>query len=422
MTPSPPSRDRKENARQLWITVGAFVVIVILAVAYFSLTADPLGLLRPVEPTATLIPATSTSQPAPTLMLVTPTFPRVWVEEIIRSQGSPATDNRLHIFFADPATVKDPNNLEGSIPAYLIDYINRAQNSIHIAAFEFNLTPVAEALIAAHRRGVEVLWFTDNEHGVGADSEAGRGQFALLQQAGIQVRDDGRAGLMHNKFWIFDNQVVWTGSTNATINDNFRNNNNVLVIELPAVAAIYEREFQELWAGQSGRTSPSTVEDQFANVDGTPLQIFFSPEDYVLDRLIPLVESAQQSIRFMAFSYTHQELKTAMMRRFAAGVDVSGIFETRGSETQYSALPAMFCARIPTRQDGNPGTFHHKVIVIDERIVVTGSLNFSRNADESNDENVIIINSRKVARFYLEEFDRRWAEARDPDPARMNCP
>lgn len=417
-----PDASAAEASRRRKATLIAILVVVVLAVLYFVFTSDPLGLLPKAAPTSTLAPATITLPPAPTILLVTPTFPHVWVDEIVRSPGSTRTDERLQVFFTDPINVNDPAHLEGSIPARLIEYIQKAQRSIHIAAFEFNLTPVAEALIEAHQRGVEVLWLTDDEHGLGADGEKDRGQFAMLQQAGIEIRTDGRAALMHNKFWIFDQQIVWTGSTNITVNDTFRNNNNVLVLELPAAAAIYEREFQELWAGQSGPTSPSTVDDQFANVDGTPLQILFSSEDHVLDRLIPLIESAQSSIRFMAFSFTHAELKAAMLSRFAAGVDVSGIFETRGSETEFSALPAMFCAGVPVRQDGNPGTFHHKVIVIDERIVVTGSLNFSRNADESNDENVIVINSRKVARLYLDEFARRWAEARTPQAAKFSCP
>jgi phosphatidylserine/phosphatidylglycerophosphate/cardiolipin synthase-like enzyme len=63
---------------------------------------------------------------------------------------------------------------------------------------------------------------------------------------------------------------------------------------------------------------------------------------------------------------------------------------------------------------------HHKVIVIDEMVVVTGSLNFSNNAADSNDENILILADAGVARLYLEEFARRWAEGRVP--AGVECP
>ncbi|MCP4541200.1 MAG: phospholipase [Chloroflexi bacterium] len=326
------------------------------------------------------------------------------------------------VYFTDPLNVNDPENLAGSIPEKLIGYINDAQNTIHIASFEFNLTPVAEALIAAHERGVEVQWVTDDEHGIEADEEEDHGQFAMLKDAGITIKDDDRGALMHNKFWIFDSQTVWSGSTNITVNGNFKNNNNVIVLESPKVAAIYEREFSEMWDdGEFGPTSTSTVNDQSTTIDGTPVQILFAAEDDVADQLVPLLEGAQNSIRFMAFSFTHDEIGAAVLARAEAGVDVQGIFETRGSETEYSELPALFCAGVTVRQDGNPRTFHHKAFIVDDKMVLTGSFNFSNNANKSNDENMVIITNTDIAAQYLQEFERRWAEARDPDPADMNC-
>jgi phosphatidylserine/phosphatidylglycerophosphate/cardiolipin synthase-like enzyme len=308
------------------------------------------------------------------------------------------------VYFTDPNTINHPGDLTGSIPEQLIALIDSTERSIHIAAFEFNLTPVAEALIAAQQRGVEVQWMTDDENGLDADEDEGHGQFAMLERAGIEVKDDGRSALMHNKFIIFDGQTVWTGSTNLTQNGNFRNNNNVIVIRSTKVAEMFEREFSEMWEdGEHGPKSPSTVELQSTRIDGTPVQ------------------GAQKSIRFMAFSFTHDELGAAVLERAEAGVDVAGIFETRGSETEYSELAPLFCAGVPVRQDGNPGTFHHKVIIIDEQIVITGSLNFSENADESNDENVVILTNSDIAKQYLLEFERRWAEAKAPDKADMNC-
>jgi phosphatidylserine/phosphatidylglycerophosphate/cardiolipin synthase-like enzyme len=123
----------------------------------------------------------------------------------------------------------------------------------------------------------------------------------------------------------------------------------------------------------------------------------------------------------MAFSFTHDDLGAAMRASANRGVDVRGIFETRGSETEYSELTSLYCAGLPVRQDGNPSAFHHKVIVIDGEIVVTGSFNFSNNADRSNDENVIVIANRDVADHYLQEFDRRWAEAVEPMADDIDC-
>ena len=388
------SNQTQTRLNQILIVVGA-VVVLILGGFYMVSGKDPLGLFEPAEETPVA------GAPLP---------------DTVGSGG-----DWWQVTFTDPKNHNDASNLAGSIPEKLIGYINAAQSTIHIASFEFNLTPVAEALIAAHKRGVEVQWVTDDEHGIEADEEKDHGQFAMLEKAGIEIRDDGRSALMHNKFWIFDGQIVWTGSTNITKNGNFRNNNNVIVLRSTKVAKIYGREFDELWAGQSGPTSPSTVNQQSVTIDGTPVQILFAAEDEVASPLAPMIEGAQKSIRFMAFSFTHDGIGDAVLARADAGIDVKGIFETRASETEYSEMPVLYCAGVPVRQDGNPGTFHHKVFVIDDEMVITGSLNFSNNADESNDENVVVVTNGDIAALYLQEFERRWGEAEAPDKADMNC-
>lgn len=381
------------------IAIGAIIVFVVLAGIFLATGKDPFGLFTEATPE---VSPTSTALSTATV--------------VAGGRGG----DWWEVYFTDPNAISDPGNLAGSIPEKLIAYINDAQKSIHIAAFEFNLTPVAEALIQAHKRGVDVRWVTDDEYGIDADEEEGHGQFAMLEKAGIEIKDDGRGALMHNKFWIFDGKTVWTGSTNVTENCNFRNNNNVIVIKSSQVAAMYEREFDEMWDGEFGPTSPSTVDQQSTTIEGTPVQVLFAAEDEAISHIIPLVEGAKKSIRVMAFSFTHDGLGQAVLSRAKAGMDVRGIFETRGSETEYSELSILYCAarstklEVSVRQDGNPGTFHHKVIVIDGEIVITGSLNFSENADDSNDENVVIVTNKDIAALYLQEFERRWNEATVP--------
>ena len=326
------------------------------------------------------------------------------------------------VYFTDPIAVNNPDIIAGSIEEKLIEFINNAQVSIHIASFEFNLTPVAEALIAAKNRGVDVKWITDDENGLEYDIQPGRGQFSLLTGAGIEVKDDaGRSALMHNKFWIFDQQIVWTGSTNITVNGIFKQNNNVVVMRSPEMAFIFEREFQEMWGGQFGPRAPSTLNNQWAILDGTPIQVLFSPEDNAISNLIALVNDAQTSIRFLAFSFTDYPLAQAMIDRAKAGVDVKGVFETFGSNGTRSELRTMWCANLPVRQDGNGSFLHDKIIIVDNSIVVTGSLNYSSNADESNEENVVILDNAEIAALYLQEFDKLWNQANDVAAGTFTC-
>lgn len=316
------------------------------------------------------------------------------------------------VYFTDPLTLNNENDPTGSIEERLLQFIDAAQVSIHIASFEFNLPRVADALIAAKARGVDVRWVTDDENGLEIDAKPNRGQFTRLMAAGVEVKDDaGRSALMHNKFWVFDRQITWTGSTNITVNGIYKQNNNVIVIHSPEVAAIFEREWEELWNAQLGPRAPSNRNTQWAILDGTAIQVLFSAEDDVVDNLIALVNDAQTSIRFLAFSFTDYPLAQAMIARAQAGVDVQGVFETFGSNSTRSELRTLWCAGLPVRQDGNSSFLHHKVIIIDNSIVVTGSLNFSSSADEDNEENVVILDNAEIAALYLQEYQKVWNEA-----------
>ena len=327
------------------------------------------------------------------------------------------------VYFTNPLTINDPNNYSASIEQKLIDHIHAAQTSIHVASFEFDLTPVAEALIAAHNRGVEVRWVTDDEHGLIADTEPGHGQFAMLKNAGIEVRSDDRTDLMHNKFWIFDGEILWTGSTNITKNGIFVQDNNAIVFSSPELAAIYEREFQEMWNGQFGPRSPSQLSQQSLVLNGTPIRVIFTSEDPALETLIvPMVNSARSSVRFLAFSFTDFPLADAMIQRAKAGVSVSGVIDKTQSGGQGSELGTLFCGQIPVRQDGNRQFMHSKVIIIDDRYVITGSLNYSTSAEESNDENVIVIDNPDIARVYVQDFERIYGQGTAPDPSQVTCP
>jgi phosphatidylserine/phosphatidylglycerophosphate/cardiolipin synthase-like enzyme len=87
------------------------------------------------------------------------------------------------------------------------------------------------------------------------------------------------------------------------------------------------------------------------------------------------------------------------------------VFETFGSNSTRSELRTLWCAGLPVRQDGNSSFLHHKVIIIDDSIVVTGSLNFSSSADEDNEENVVILDNAEIAALYLQEYQKVWDEA-----------
>jgi len=137
------------------------------------------------------------------------------------------------------------------------------------------------------------------------------------------------------------------------------------------------------------------------------VETYFSPDDGTANEIIDLIESADKSIYFLAFSFTSDPIAAALIEKAAQGVVVSGIFE----ESQYHSnrggeYDNLRSAGLDVRLDGNSKNMHHKVFIIDEQIVITGSYNFSRSAEERNDENTLIIYNAEVAELFLTEFDR----------------
>jgi phosphatidylserine/phosphatidylglycerophosphate/cardiolipin synthase-like enzyme len=322
--------------------------------------------------------------------------------------SSTAAGGWYDLYFTAPeqtANVRDPS---GGIPDQVIATLDEARKSLDVAVYEFNWQPLADALIRAQQRGVAVRLVTDTD-------TMGEATILALQAADIPVAADGRDAIMHDKFVIIDGAAVWMGSMNFTHSDAYRNNNNFIHIRSTRLAQNYQREFDEMFIGrQFGGGSPADTPNPVITIDGTRIENYFAPEDQVAGKILPVLREAQRSIFFMAFAFTRRDFADTLLERAADGVNVRGVFETRqiaaGADQGWSLLTLGGLAA-NVRQDGNPYTMHHKVIIVDEATVVTGSFNFSRNADESNDENVLIIHSPDIAAAYLAEWERVWEQA-----------
>ena len=136
---------------------------------------------------------------------------------------------------------------KGGCADTIIYWIGRANQSVHVLMYVFTLPNVAEALISAHDRGIEVKIVFDKSQG------SSYGQYVILKAAGIGVRNDTNPdGIMHNKVAIIDNRIVITGSFNWTNSAENSNNENLVVIRSVDVASRYESEFQRIWSQAQG--------------------------------------------------------------------------------------------------------------------------------------------------------------------------
>lgn len=316
-------------------------------------------------------------------------------------------DNWYQIYFTDPDS-PTAGSYRGGPDSVLAEAIRGARLRVDAAIYHLNLWSIRDALIAAHDAGVtvRVVLESDNIDEV---------EIQDLKNAGVAILGDRRESLMHHKFVVIDDAEVWTGSMNFTVNGAYRNDNNLIHIRSTRLAENFTTEFEEMFERDMfGDNLMVNTPHPSTSVDGTQIETYFSPDDGTAARILALIQEAQEYIYFMVYSFTSDDIANAMLERANAGVQVAGIFE----EGQYYANPGtefdrLVDAGLDVHLDGNDRNMHHKVIIIDGSIVILGSYNLSRSAEENNDENTLIIHNSDVAAQYIAEFERVLAKAQE---------
>ena len=310
----------------------------------------------------------------------------------------------IAVFFTEPGTGGGSKDLEQA----LLASIQGAQRTIDVAMYNFSLRSAADGLVAAAKRGVTVRVVLDSD---ALDSAV----VPRLRSAGIELIGDGRESLMHNKFLVIDGQDVWTGSLNLTDSGLNQDNNNLLRIRSAELAAIYTAEFDEMFVDGlfgGGDPTPGGGGQNWLAVEGAQVQVLFAPDDRPSRRLGELVREADRRIDFLAYTLTLNGLRDGLLDAKTGGVGVRGVFDAEQTTAAGSDYEDLRKAGLDVRLDGTRGLMHEKVIVLDEQTVVVGSFNFTRSADENNDENLLIIRDAGVARLFLEEFERVYSAAK----------
>jgi phosphatidylserine/phosphatidylglycerophosphate/cardiolipin synthase-like enzyme len=355
------------------------------------------------------VPVTDTPAPPPvTDAPATDTPVPPFVEEIPVHVGYGYQGSWFEIYFTDPANPAASQE-SGGVEEAVIASIDGARLSVDAAFYSLSLREVGNALLRARDRGVAVRVVMESDNRERSVPQA-------LIDGGLPILGDRRESLMHDKFIIIDRSEVWTGSMNFTVNGSYDDNNNLLHLRSVKVAENYRTEFEEMYTDDLfGPDSLASTPNPFLTVDGTDIETYFSPDDNVAARLVELLGTAEQSIHFLAFSFTSDDIAQVIRERADAGVTVLGVMEdAQVASNQGTEFDLFVQAGLEVRRDGNPGQMHHKVIIIDRKIVITGSYNFTGSAEDRNDENLVIIFSPEIAELFLAEFARVFALAEQP--------
>ena len=296
----------------------------------------------------------------------------------------------------------------------LYKFLQSAKKTIHCSCYEFNIETLAQILAnKAETMPVHiVLGEKPASKTIPVDSDEPWDAWQILTNSKVNLTlAANKSGIMHNKFCVIDSQKVWTGSANFTYSSMFRDFNNGIMVSDHKVALNYLTEFKEEERGNFGSAyQPFPTPHPEVDLGQSTIETYFSPDDRVQSQILSEIKAAQNSIEFMIFAFSSEKMLDSILAKMEQGVRVRGIFDNRFRNSDWSkkVFEALKAKGAEVKYDDMTNLVHHKVMIIDRKTVITGSYNFSQNAEKENDENILIIHNPRVAQKYNKEFWILW--------------
>lgn len=377
--------------------------------------------------------------------------------------------NNIAIYFVDPLKNKKPVNEPDSDAALaLLALINNAKDSINFAIYGIGgQDEIFRALVEAQKRGVKIQGVADVDKeykNVYSDTfrlisiiknfavdfestktteEIERKKYYVnninipykqnikfdfdnnsidktyVTQTGIEIQK----GIMHNKFFIIDNQYVWTGSTNVSSGCMTYNSNVSVAVKSKELAKLYTEEFNQMYFNGKFHQNklPIKNNENISINNETKISVYFSPKNKVFyNAIIPLINKSKSSIDIPMFFLTHKAITQALLDARSRGVKIRVILDAVGAKSAYSKHNVLREAGIPVKIENWGGKMHMKSMIIDNEIIVVGSTNWTSTAAYTNDENLLVIYNKNLANLFGKEFERLYNSI--PNKWLKKCP
>jgi phosphatidylserine/phosphatidylglycerophosphate/cardiolipin synthase-like enzyme len=361
--------------------------------------------------------------------------------------------------FVGPPGLGAADDLE----AVIVAFIAGAKKSLDIAVQELDSRLIAQAILDARWRGVDVVLFLEQDYlrttlkgtpptapklkaGETLEQALARVQWgddttdlaenrkilAALLRSDVEVRGDFNPKIFHQKFVLRDfregratnpgNPALLSGSANFTVTDTHVNLNHVFVFHNANVCRQYEIEFLQLRHGQFGRGMHGDVPKTY-DLAGVPVKVLFAPDHTPELELMKQMLKAQGTgtanpeVLFAIFTFAGSSgIDDTMVALARGGTRVRGVLDPGQSKQAWAAPrtmdPATGVEMFVPRKAGQFATLrklHHKLMVINERVLVAGSFNYTQPANDFNDENLFVLGS---------VFPETQGVAVSPDPCR----
>jgi phosphatidylserine/phosphatidylglycerophosphate/cardiolipin synthase-like enzyme len=353
----------------------------------------------------------------------------------------------------------------------IVRFIQRARKTLWIAVQELDSEPIARAIVdAKRRRGVDVELFLEQDYlqtdfsdkrdawlkklpgeGVadyvervvwapdeGHSLAPNRRILSAILRAGIPVHSDFNPKIFHQKFIVRDvrggegtDPALLTGSCNFTDTDCHKNLNHIVVFHDQSIAQEYQVEFGQLREGEFGRGRQGEVPRTYF-LDGVPVKVLFAPDHApeleIIKQMLKIRDTTgglHGQLDFAIYTFSGSSgIDDAMLMLARAGCQLRGVLDKTQGFADWSAARGLQHPNIQLmvpRADWELRKVHHKLMTVDDAIVVAGSFNYTAPANDYNDENIFVIGSpqdvldkkpvnrdecRKIVGFFRTELER----------------
>ncbi len=321
------------------------------------------------------------------------------------------TDN-IKIFYTIAAgTLKPSSFCSTEMCKSLLKEINASRSSIDMAIYDFaNQPELLAALRNAKNRGVKIrVAIDDKNYYKNSRIKDEINSFSSeIYDDSSNKKDSFR--LMHNKFMIFDNKTVWTGTANLTDTCLSGFNSNItFIIRSNSISKFYEMEFENFVQGKF-HSSKQKIPAFETNEKYRSITTFFSPKDKVIStQIIPEIKMAKHYIFIPAFIATHSDFANELIKAKKRGVDVRLIIDATSARNKYSIHSLLRNNNIPVKTENFAGKMHSKAVIIDDKVAFVGSMNLTKSGNVYNDENCLKIENKQVVLELKKYFLQVWA-------------
>ncbi len=358
--------------------------------------------------------------------LIKKTIDNKYENRILKNSDIVTNKGFLKVLFIElNSTLKPDSRCNTEACKELLGQINNTKDTIDFAIYGFDNQPeIFKALINAKKRGVKIRWISNYENSSKKyypDIEKLKLNFTDYKTNNIPDKKNS-SGIMHNKFFIFDNEIVYTGSSNITSTDlSGFNANYVIIIKSKEAAGIFLEEFNQMYSGNFG-VNKRIVSKNILNLNkNTKITILFSPKDLIIDNyIIKIINKSEKYIYIPVFFITHKGILNSLINAKERGVDVKVINDATNAHSKYTIHKKLRNAGIKVKTENYAGKMHMKAIFTDDKYSIIGSMNLTLSGNKKNDENVIIIENEEITKQLKKTFLYLWNkipdkyEKRDP--------